>query len=70
MPAPSEDQYDAYTEGLLSAPGYTLPLIADVVNAGFAATKTERTFTGEEAVEITRVRITYGGRRALAEPQA
>jgi hypothetical protein len=67
MLAASEDQYDAYTEGLLLARGFTLPLIADVVNAGLAGAKTERIFGGGEAVEITRVRITNAGRRALAE---
>jgi hypothetical protein len=68
MLAASEDGCDAYTEALLMAHRFTPLLIADVVNAGFAAAKTERVFAGEEAVEITRVRITAAGKRALGEP--
>jgi hypothetical protein len=49
--------------------GFMHPLIADVVDAWFAAAKTERIVAGEEAVEITRVRIPDAGRRALAEPR-
>ena len=67
MLAASEDQYDAYSQALLMAHGFTLPLIADVVKAGFAGAKTERIFAGGEAVAITRVRITNAGRQALAE---
>ena len=69
MLAASEDGYDAYTEALLMAHGFTHPLIADVVNAGFAAAKTECIFADGEAVEITRVRITNPGRRELEELQ-
>ena len=60
---------DGCTGALLAAHGFTLSIIADVVKPGFAEAKTERIFAGGDAVEVTRVRITYAGRRALAEPQ-
>jgi hypothetical protein len=62
MLAASEDEYDAYTEALLMGHGFMHPLIADVVDAWFAAAKTERIVAGEEAVEITRFRIPDAGR--------
>jgi hypothetical protein len=51
---------------LLRAHGFTLALMVDVVRAGFATAMAERTFAAGRAVEITRVRITEAGRRALA----
>jgi hypothetical protein len=47
---------------LLLKIGLTCDLfLADVVNAGFAEAKTERTLAAGRAVEVSRVRITDAG---------
>jgi hypothetical protein len=48
MLAASEDGCDAHGEALLMAHGFTFPLIADVVNAGFAVAKTGRILSAQK----------------------
>jgi hypothetical protein len=57
---------DGYTVALLRAHGFTVALMVDVVRAELATAKAERVFAAGKPVEITRVRITDAGRRALA----
>jgi hypothetical protein len=56
-------------DSLLPAHGFKLDILISIVSAGFATAKPERVFASGRPVEITRVRITDAGRRALAEPQ-
>jgi hypothetical protein len=59
---------DGCTDALLLAQDFTLELMVCLVHAEFVTADPERIFAGREAVEISRVRITDPGRRALAEP--
>ena len=58
---------DGCTEALLMAHGFALELIDSIEFAGLATAKAERMFAAARAVDVTRVRITDAGRRALAE---
>ncbi len=57
------------TDALLLAHGFSLDLIVALVRTRLATAKVERTFGGGRAVEVTRVRITESGRRALVKRQ-
>jgi hypothetical protein len=57
---------DGTTDTLLSAHGFKLDVLISIVSAEFATAKPERVFAAGKPVEITRVRITDAGRRALA----
>jgi len=58
---------DGCTDALLRAHGFTLEVIINIVSTGLATAKAERTFAAAgRAIELTRVRITDAGRRALA----
>jgi hypothetical protein len=59
---------DGMTEAILSAHGFTTDMLVDLIRAGLATAKTERVVAGIRPIEVTRVRITSTGRRALAEP--
>jgi hypothetical protein len=48
------------------AHGFTLDMMAGLVRERLATATLERTFAGGKPVEVTRVRITDAGRRALA----
>jgi hypothetical protein len=62
---------DGCTDALLRAHGFTLEVIIKVASTGLATAKAEHTFAAAgRAIEVTRVRITDAGRRALAERQA
>jgi hypothetical protein len=57
---------DGATDPLLRAHGFTLEVIINIVSTGLATAKAERVFTAAgRAVDVTRVRITDAGRRAL-----
>ena len=57
------------TDAVLTAHGFTLDVLISIVSAEFATATPERTFAAGKPIEVTRVRITEKGRRALAEPQ-
>jgi acyl-coenzyme A thioesterase PaaI-like protein len=46
-----------------------MPFIVRLVRAGLATVHTERVVAGGRRLEVARVRITDGGRRALAAPR-
>jgi hypothetical protein len=58
---------DGTTDALLTAHGFKLDVLISIVSAEFATATPERTFAAGRPVEVTRVRITDAGRRALAE---
>ena len=47
--------------------GFKTELLIELINAGFATTSIERMVAGGRRVEVTRMRITAAGRRALAK---
>ena len=57
---------NGYTEAVMLAHGFTLRLIANLVCAGLATARAEHMHSGGRAIELTRIRITAAGRRALA----
>jgi hypothetical protein len=58
---------DGTTDALLTAHGFKLDVLIIIVSAGLATAMAERVFAGGKPVEVTRVRITDAGRRALAD---
>jgi hypothetical protein len=55
------------TEAIMLAYGFKTELLVELVNAGLATASIERIVAGGRRVEVTRVRITGAGRRALAK---
>jgi hypothetical protein len=53
----------------MMAHGFTVQVNVGVVRAGLATAQAEPILAGGRAVEVSRVRITDAGRRALAERQ-
>jgi hypothetical protein len=55
------------TEALLLAHGFTIEQLAELVHAGLVTAMPERVRSGssDKVIEVTRVRITEAGRRAL-----
>jgi hypothetical protein len=55
------------TEALFLAHGFTIEVLAELVRAGLATATSERVRSGSggKLIEVTRVRITEAGRRAL-----
>jgi len=51
------------------AHGFSIDLMVELINAGFAKATTERMVAGGKMIEVARVRITEAGRRALAEAE-
>jgi len=60
---------DGATDLSLLSQGFQFKVILDVIGAGFAAATSERTFAAGRWVEVSRMRITDAGRRALAEKE-
>jgi hypothetical protein len=58
---------DGTTDALLTAHGFKLDVLIRIVSAGLATAMPDRVFAGGKPVEVTRVRITDAGRRALAD---
>jgi hypothetical protein len=56
---------DGCPEALLVAHGFSIELMVDLVGEGLASTTDERVRAGKQTLEVTRVRITDAGRRAL-----
>jgi hypothetical protein len=51
----------------LLAHRFTVETVVGVMRAGLATATAEQTFAAGRAVDVTRVRITEAGRRALAD---
>ena len=60
---------DGATEAIMIAHGFTVPQMVELVRSGLASATLERVVAGKRAMQITRVRITDAGRRALAGKQ-
>ena len=56
---------DGTTDALLVAHGFDFDLMSRWVRERLATAKPERTFAAGKPVEVTRVRVTDGGRRTL-----
>ena len=56
---------DGTTDALLTAHGFKLDVLISIVSAGLATATPERVYAAGKPVEVTRVRITDAGRRAL-----
>src|SRR5215510_6526137 len=57
---------DGATEAIMAAHGFTVEQLVELVRSGLASATPERVVAGKRAMQITRVRITEAGRRALA----
>jgi hypothetical protein len=57
---------DGCPEALMVAHGFTIELMIALVGDGLASATEERVLAGKQTLEVTRVRITEAGRRALA----
>ncbi len=55
------------TEALLLAHGVTVTVMVDLVRARLATAHSTRRYAGREPIEVTLVRITDEGRRALSQ---
>jgi hypothetical protein len=53
------------TEGILSAHGFTINDMVELVHAKLATATAERVVAGSRKMEVARVRITDAGRRVL-----
>jgi hypothetical protein len=62
-----EASIDGCTEAIMLAYGFKTKLLVDLVNAGLATASIERMIAGGHRVEVTRLRITAAGRRALTK---
>jgi hypothetical protein len=62
--------HDGCTEAHMLAHGFSTDLLFELINAKLATAQPERTVAGGRQTEVTRVRITEGGRRALAKMSA
>jgi hypothetical protein len=52
-------------EAIMIANGFTVDLLAGLVRAGLAMATPQRMRPGDQMIEVTRLRITDAGRRAL-----
>jgi len=58
---------DGCTEAIILAHGFTTDFLVDLIRAGLATAQTERAVVGRRSMQVTRMRITDAGRRALGE---
>jgi hypothetical protein len=58
---------DGCTEAIILAHGFTTDFLIDLIRAGLATAQTERAIAGGRSMQVTRMRITHAGRRALGE---
>jgi hypothetical protein len=56
---------DGCTEAILLAHGFTIAQMVELMRAGLATATAGRVVAGSRKLEVTRVRITDTGRRAL-----
>jgi hypothetical protein len=59
------DSPDGATEALMLARGFKLELLVELCRGGLASAQSQRVRAGRE-MEVTKVKITEAGRRALA----
>jgi hypothetical protein len=57
---------DGCTEAIMLAHGFTVELMVELINAGFATAKAERMVAGRKSIEVARMRITEAGRSVLS----
>ena len=57
--------HDGYTEALMLAHGFPVPLLVDLCIAGLAIATLERMVAGGRPVEVVRMKITEEGRQAI-----
>jgi hypothetical protein len=62
-----EASIDGCTEAIMLAYGFKTEFLVELVNAGLATASIERMVAGGRRLEVTRMRITAAGRRALAK---
>ena len=62
-----EASIDGCTEAIMLAYRFKTELLIELINAGFTTTSIERMVAGGRRIEVTRLRITGAGRRALAK---
>jgi hypothetical protein len=62
-----EASIDGCTEAIMLAYGFKTELLVELVNAGLATASIERKVAGGRRIEVTRMRITAAGRRALTK---
>jgi hypothetical protein len=62
-----EASIDGCTEAILLAYGFKTELLVELVNTGFATASIDRMVAGGRRIEVTRMRITAAGRRALSK---
>jgi len=55
------------TEAIVLAHGFTTDFLVDLIRGGLATAQTDRAVAGGRSMQVTRLRITDAGRRALAE---
>ena len=51
---------------ILIAHGFTIDMVVKVIRAGLASAGTERMVAGGRSIDVSRLRITDAGRRALS----
>ena len=62
-----EASLDGCTEAIMLAHGFKIELLVELVQAGLATASTEQMLASGRSMEVTRLRITGAGRRALAQ---
>jgi hypothetical protein len=62
-----EASIDGCTEAIMLAYGFKTELLVELVNAGLVTASIERMVAGGRRIEVTRMRITGDGRRALTK---
>jgi len=62
-----ETSLDGCTEAIMLAHGFKIELLVELVRAGLATASTEQMLASRRSMEVTRLRITGAGRRALAQ---
>ena len=58
---------DGCTEAFILAHGFTTDFLIDLIRAGLATAQTERAVVGRRSMQVTRMRITDAGLRALGQ---
>jgi hypothetical protein len=62
-----EASIDGCTEAIMLAYGFKTEFLVELVDAGLATASIERMVAGGRRIEVTRMRITGAGRRALSK---
>jgi hypothetical protein len=65
MPRPRRRPKPDRRRALEFAHGFTIEQVVELVRAGLATATAERVVAGRRTIEVARVRINEGGRRAL-----